>query len=327
MPSTRWPPPRPSRTSGAADGLAPVQLASEAVLLTAETVELHLAVQGCRVHQGVLRGEVDAPAVLAQHPSEVVLLGPAQVLLQRHLVVVARLASVPVAALPPDARVPGEVHLPNDRAAGAEDGTLDHVPELADVARPSVAHQLRQRLVRAPVDPLLPRHLAVAQELAHEQRNVLDALPQRRYAHGDDVDPVVEVLAHAALGHGCGQIHVGGADDPHVDLDPAVRAELLDLSLLQDPQQLELHVQRDALDLVEEQRAAARQLDLADPVVHRPRECAALVAEELALEQRVRKRRAVDRDEAAALALTLEMDRAGRQLLARPRFARSEEHT
>src|SRR5262249_43621898 len=156
-----WPPPRPSRASGASDRLAAVQLAPEAVLLTPEPVELHLAVQGGRVHQGVLRGQVDAPAVLAQHPSEVVLLGPAQVLLQRDLVIVARLGSVPVAALPPDARVSGEVPPPNARAAGAEDGTLDDVPELADVARPSVAHQLRQRLVREPIDPLLPRHLAV----------------------------------------------------------------------------------------------------------------------------------------------------------------------
>src|SRR5262249_6365320 len=161
-------------------------------------------------------------------------------------------------------------------------------------------------------------------ELADEQRNVLDALPKRRNPHGDDVDAVVEVLPHAALGHRCGKVHVGGADDPHVDLDPAVGAELLDFSLLEDPQQLELHVQRDALDLVEEPRAPARQLDLADTVVHRAGERAALVPEELALEQRVRERRAVDRDEAAALALALEVDRAGRQLLARSGFAVDE---
>src|SRR5262249_12147380 len=68
--------------------------------------------------------------------------------------------------------------------------------------------------------------------------------------------------------------------------------------------------------LVQEERAGARQLDLADAVVDRAREGAALVTEELALEERVGKRRAVDGDEAAALALALEVDRARRELLA-----------
>src|SRR5262249_53888446 len=85
---------------------------------------------------------------------------------------------------------------------------------------------------------------------------------------------------------------------------------------LQDAQQLQLHVERDALDLVEEQRTTARQLDLADAIVYRTGERATLVPEELALEQRVGERRAVDGDEAAALALALEVDRPSRQLLA-----------
>src|SRR5262249_25228817 len=190
------------------------------------------------------------------------------------------------------------------------------VAQLADVSRPGVAHQLGQRLVGKTVDALLARHLAVAQELADQQRNVLDALAQRRDAQGNDVDAVVEVLAHPALGDGRGEVHVGRADDAHVDLDAPVRAQLLDLALLEHAQQLQLHVERDALDLVEEQRAAARQLDLADPVVDGPREGAALEAEELALQQRVRKRRALDGDEASAFPLPLERDRARRQFLA-----------
>jgi hypothetical protein len=64
-------------------------------------------------------------------------------------------------------------------------------------------------------------------------------------------------------------------------------------------------------------RPAVRELDLADAVVDRAGERAALVAEELALEQRVRKRRAVDRDEAPVLPLALEVDRACGELLCR----------
>src|SRR5262249_15400755 len=92
----------------------------------------------------------------------------------------------------------------------------------------------------------------------------------------------------------------------------------------QHAQQLELHVERDALDFVEEERASRRQLDLADAIVDGPGEGAPLVPEELALEQRVREGRAVDGHEAPALALTLEMDRARGELLAGTRLAVDE---
>src|SRR5262245_56827705 len=151
-----------------ADRFPAVQLATEAVLLAAEAVELHLAVQGRGVDQRVLGRQVDAAAVLAQDPGEVVLLGAAEILLQRDLVVVAGLAAVAVVALASDARVPRQVDLPDDGAAGPQDRALDDVSELAHVAGPDVAHQLRQRLVGQPVDPLVARHLAVAQALADQ---------------------------------------------------------------------------------------------------------------------------------------------------------------
>src|SRR5262249_52889160 len=91
------------------------------------------------------------------------------------------------------------------------------------------------------------------------------------------------------------------------------------------PQQLELHVERDALDLVEEEGTAARQLDLPHPIVHGAGERAAFVAEELALEQRVRKGRTIDGHEAAILTLSLVVDGACGELLARPRFTVDED--
>src|SRR5262249_29789412 len=139
-----------------------------------------------------------------------------------------------------------------------------------------------------------------------------------------DVDAIVEVLPHATLSDTLRKVHIGRADDPHVDLDAAVRADLLDLALLEDAQQLQLHVERDALDLVEEQGAAARQLDLADAIVDRAGERPALVPEELALEQGIGERGAVDRHEAAALALALEVNRTGGELLAGSRLTVDE---
>src|SRR5439155_600051 len=87
-----------------------------------------------------------------------------------------RLATMPAVAVDgflADPAVAGQVHLADHRAAGAQDRPLDHVAELADVALPGVAHQLRERLVGEAVDALLACHLGVAEELADEQRDVL----------------------------------------------------------------------------------------------------------------------------------------------------------
>src|SRR5881296_3508823 len=150
---------RAGRSAAARQRFWPFDLAAQPVLLAPEPVELHLAVQCRRVDERVLGGEVDAAPVLAQHAREVVLLRAAQVLLERHLVVVAGMAAVAVPRFLADAAVPGQV-------------------ELAHVARPGVAHELREGLVRDPVDALLARHLAVAEELADQEWDVLDALAQ-----------------------------------------------------------------------------------------------------------------------------------------------------
>src|SRR4029077_12031474 len=129
-------------------------LAAQAVLLTAQTVELHFAVEGSRVDQRVLGGEVDPAAVFAEHSREVVLLRAPQVLLEWHLVVVARLPPVAVGRFLGDAAVTREIDLADDGATRPQDRALDDVAELADVPRPRVAHQLRERLVRDAVDTL-----------------------------------------------------------------------------------------------------------------------------------------------------------------------------
>ena len=89
-----------------------------------------------------------------------------------------------------------------------------------------------------------------------------------------------------------------------VDVDPPrlERTDAVDFAELQHAQQLRLHRQRQLADLVEEQRAAVGQLEQARLVVGGAGERAAHVAEQLALEQRLDDRRAVDRHEPAIAA-------------------------
>ena len=109
---------------------------------------------------------------------------------------------------------------------------------------------------------------------------------------------------------------MGRGDDPHVGRLHLAPADAGELALLQHAQQAGLGVERHVADLVEEQRAAARLLELAR---HRPvgaGEGALLVAEELALDQVPRDRRHVDRDERPGLAQAVVVQRPRHQLLA-----------
>src|SRR5262249_18267522 len=99
-------------------------------------------------------------------------------------------------------------------------------------------------------------------------------------------------------------------------------ADALELALLQYAQQFRLHRRRHVADLVEEHRPALSQLEASLALADRAREAALFVAEELALEQVLRQRGAVDSDHrpAARHAAGL-VNRPGDLLLARARLA------
>ena len=99
-----------------------------------------------------------------------------------------------------------------------------------------------------------------------EQRDVLAALAQRRHEDRDDVEAEVEVLAEAAGLDLAGQVLVGGREHAHVDADARRAADRLDDLLLQHAQHLGLRLQAHVADLVEEDRAAVGQLELAAAV-------------------------------------------------------------
>ena len=120
------------------------------------------------------------------------------------------------------------------------------------------------------------------------------------------------------------EIAVGGGDHADVGLQRARAAEALELALLQHAQELRLHGRAHLADLVEEQDAAGGQLDLPGLGLVRAGEGAALVAEQLRLEQLLGQRRAVERDERAAGSRRRAVDEPGDHLLAGAGFARQQ---
>ena len=112
-----------------------------------------------------------------------------------------------------------------------------------------------------------------------------------------------------------------GADDAHIDRRFADRAQRPHCPLLDHPQQLALHGQRQVADLVEEQRAAVRRLEEALAVLGSTGEGALAVAEEFGLEQLLRDRTTVDGDERLRAARRDIVDRTRHQFLAGARLA------
>ena len=91
------------------------------------------------------------------------------------------------------------------------------------------------------------------------------------------------------------QILVRRGDQPHVGGQRLVRADALKRPLAQKAQQLDLDGGVNLADLVQEQRAALRLFEAADAPLVGAGERALLVAEQFALQQRRRQRRAMHR--------------------------------
>jgi hypothetical protein len=146
-----------------------------------------------------------------------------------------------------------------------------------------------------------------------------------RHLDAHHVQAVVEVLPEGLGLHDRLEVLVRRRDDAHVDPDRLRASDALDLALLQDAQDLGLGRQRHVADLVEEDRPAVAELELADPLARGAREGALLVAEELALDQVVGDGGAVDGDERLGGPVAVLPDRAGDQLLARAALARDHD--
>jgi hypothetical protein len=144
-----------------------------------------------------------------------------------------------------------------------------------------------------------PRAFHAAIEVAVSSGDVGRPLAQRRQPHRDDAQAVVHEVGAEPPGLDLGaQRAVGRRHDPHVDRDRLARADRQDRPALEHAQELGLQLERQLGDLVEEQRAAVGELNSGPgDVLDGAGERALGVAEQLALEQVGRQRRAVDRAE------------------------------
>src|SRR5262249_13523023 len=170
--------------------------------------------------------------------------------------------------------------------------------ELADVEGPGIAKQ------GAGCEAIqgdafgLRRH--ARQDRSDQRAEIFEAITQRWQHHLEAREARIEILAEPAGGEARGEVLVGSGNDPDVDLDGVARADRPDFTFLEDAQQGDLRFLGELGDLVEEQRAAMGVAHQAVALLTGAGERAALVAEQLALDQVARQLAAVDRHEGAA---------------------------
>ena len=102
----------------------------------------------------------------------------------------------------------------------------------------------------------------VFEETFSQQYHVIVAIAKRRNSDIEHIHAVIQIRAERAFRDRLMQIAIGRGDRANVGPHNACAAQRLELTLLQGPQQLGLCRWRQLGDFVEEQDAAAGQLDL-----------------------------------------------------------------
>ncbi len=158
-------------------------------------------------------------------------------------------------------------------------------------------------------------------EVLDEQRDVLGSVAERRDHHLDPVDSVEEVLAEPPRRHLPLEVAIRGADETEVGPSLAGRPDPVEGPRVEHAEELRLDLGRHLSDLVEEERPPVRDLDEPRLLVAGPGEGPALEAEQLALEQARRHRRAVEVHETLVRPGRQTVHVLGQQLLAHAALA------
>src|SRR5215472_4017365 len=157
-------------------------------------------------------------------------------------------------------------------------------------------------------------------EVAHEQRNILPTLAQRREMNGKNIQPIVKVLAEFVRVHHFRKIPIRGSDQANIDLPGTSAPQTLEFLFLKDSQQLGLQAQGKIAHLVQEEGSLVRQFKAPGPLRDGARERTLLVAKELALQQIKRNGCAIEGYEGASEPRTEVVNGTSDQFFAGARF-------
>jgi hypothetical protein len=201
------------------------------------------------------------------------------------------------------------------------DGTLNHVLQLTDIARPLCAFEVVESTRIDAVNCAAEARGVLGHEVLHQVRYVFRALAKRRQLDRKNVQPVEEIATESFVANVFFQIAVRRRNYTHIYLDRLHAAKALELVLLEHTEEHDLRVSRKLADLVEEKRSAVRLLKTSFPALDRAGEGAAFMAEQLGGEQRLGDCGAVYLDERCSRAIGESVNRICDDFLASTGFA------
>src|ERR1700730_11699042 len=140
---------------------------------------------------------------------------------------------------------------------------FNEILQFTNVPGPVPGNQAFHDSRRNTVDLLLHLFREPFNEITHEQRNIVLALPRRRYPNWKHIQPIVKVTAKFTLLSHLLKIAIGCRYQPYTHLPRMRTAEAFKFPLLESPQQLRLNLNRDVPDLVQKQSALIGQLQSA----------------------------------------------------------------
>ena len=161
--------------------------------------------------------------------------------------------------------------------------------------------------------------------MSRQNRNVDTAVAKRRQRDTDRVDTIVEITSKRSVRNPLREILIARGHHAEIGSHLLRPPHAVERSKLERSKQLSLHLRIERPDLIHENRAAIRELKQPQLARRRFRVSAALVSEELTLDERIRNRRAIDVDERARHPMREPVQHARDQLLPRPRLAKDED--
>ncbi len=143
--------------------------------------------------------------------------------------------------------------------------------------------------------------------------------PARSRIGGKSIE---EVLAETTLGDSLVQISICRRNHPTIDRNRAIPTDADNRLLLQDAEQLDLHLRRNFSDLIKKQRSTTQQFEFTKPsLAAGTGEGSLHITEQFAFDQVAGQSRTVDSEKRAITEGTGVMDRLSEDLFSGSRFA------
>src|SRR5262245_54389263 len=202
---------------------------------------------------------------------------------------------------------------------------LYDVPQLAHVSRPRVAEKGVKKVLVKAFNVAAETSIHLATEVIRQQNNIVLAVSERWQLNPGNVDPKIQVLSERSISNRPLNVLIRSRYDPNVDGNRFLTADAANLPRFYCSQEFRLHILTHVPNLIEEDRASVRLLEVALLSRNRPGKRPFFIPKEFAFKEGVWNGGAVDTDERLLPSRTVRMDQLGCKLLSGPGLAGDED--